>query len=84
MRLGLSLHDLQVHQDLAGAGLGSQQLLPVKSTRHRSSGFMNPLLTKRGRAQRHTVPNPDGEVPAVAIHILALPEALAHGRRSAA
>lgn len=76
--LGLPFHDLQVHQNLAGAFLHAGQLVALEIHQTHVLGFHETLAHQRGRAERDVRTDLDGDVTAVAIDIGAAPQAAAN------
>ena len=70
----LTLHDLQVHQDFAGAFLHAGKLVAFEIHEAHVLGFHETLAHERRRAERDVFAHANRDVAAVAIDISALPE----------
>jgi len=72
-RARLAFHDLQVHQDFAGALFLTGQLVAVQVHQAHVFRFHEALGNQRRRAERHSFRDADGDVAAVAIDVGATP-----------
>ena len=71
----LPLHDLQMHQNLAGALLDTRKLIPLEIHEAHVRRFHEALAHQRGRAKGDILTDTNRDIAAVAIHIRALPQA---------
>jgi hypothetical protein len=72
---GLPFHDLEMHEDLAGAVQGAGELFAVEIDQAKVFGFHEPLGDEGGCAEGEIIADADGDIPAVAIDIGTFPEA---------
>jgi hypothetical protein len=75
---GLALHDAEVGLRLARADARAGELVAVEVDEAHVLGRHETLADERGRAEREVVADADGDVAAVAVGVVALPEAAAH------
>ena len=73
--LGLALHDLEVHQDFAGALLGAAKLVALEVHQAHVLRLHEAFAYERGCADGDVLSGADGDVAAVAVHVGSLPEA---------
>ena len=72
------LHHGEVGLDLAGGGAHAGLLAALEVDEAEVVGFHEALADERGRAQHEVLGHADADVAAVAVDVLALPEAAAH------
>ena len=77
-RLGLALHHLQVHQDFARALLRAAKLIALEIHEAHVRRLERAFAHERRRADGDVVAHADGHVAAVAVHVGAFPQAVAH------
>ncbi len=75
---GLALHDLQVHQNFAGALLPPGKLVAFQVHQAHVFRLHEPFGNERRRAKGQILADPNGDVPAIAINIGARPETPAY------
>jgi hypothetical protein len=79
----LPLHDLEMHEDLAGPVQGAGELFAIEIDEAEVLGFHEPFGDEGGGAEGEVITDADGDVAAVAVDVGAFPEAAADSRRSA-